>query len=176
MTTVREMTPGDAEAVLALHVAAARERGPRAYDREQVAAWAEKPDGVEPYLDGLESGQTHQVVAERDGEVVGWGRLDRGGSEDEDSPVGEVSAVYVDPEHARRGVGSALLARLEDRSRELGLERLTLSASLNAVGFYEHHGYRRVERSTHGTTDGVELPVVDMERSLATTEERGANP
>lgn len=178
MTTVREMTPGDAEAVLRLHVAAAREFGPRAYDQEQVAAWAEKPDGVEPYLAALEADTTDQIVAERDGEVIGWGRLDHDETDDEeggdeDSTVGEVTAVYVDPEHARSGVGSALLAHLEERAAELGLDRLSLSASLNAVGFYERHGYRPVERTTHETTGGVELPVLAMTTDLASARERG---
>lgn len=168
MTTVREMTPDDVEAVLALHADAARAFGPRAYDDEQVAAWADKPDGVEPYVEALADEGSDQFVAECDGAVVGWGQLDHERADD----AGEVTAVYVDPAHARTGVGSALLTRLEDRARERGLRRLSLHASLNAVGFYERHGYRRQRRSTHETTGGVELPVVVMARELPPVDER----
>jgi len=174
--TVREATPGDAEAVAAAHVAAVERFGPTAYDDEQVAAWAERPDGAAPYRENARADDEVFVVADRAGEVVGFGHLrppaareapvpdDGPGARSNDE--GEVTAVYVHGDHASGGVGSALLAHLEAAARERGLDSLVLTASLNAVGFYERHGYERVREGVHETTGGVELEVVVMRRRL----------
>jgi putative acetyltransferase len=180
MVTVREATPADAGAVMAAHVAAIEQLGPAAYDDEQVAAWAERPDGADPYREQARADDDEVfVVAERDGEVAGFGHLVPPGRREEDpdqegEPLaedeGEVRAVYVHGDHARSGVGTALLSHLEAAARERGLEALVLWASLNAVGFYERHGYERVRAATHETTGGVELAVVVMCKSVSTRE------
>jgi GNAT superfamily N-acetyltransferase len=46
-------------------------------------------------------------------------------------------AVFVAPEHHREGIGRALVKRLVEDARAAGLRRLRVSASLDAVGFYE---------------------------------------
>lgn len=63
------------------------------------------------------------------------------------------------------------VAAVEDPTRELvvaeaGRRVVGLRAVLNAVGFYERHGYERVERVTTETTNGVAVDVVRMERRL----------
>jgi putative acetyltransferase len=199
VVTVREAVPGDAEAVMAAHVAAIEQLGPGAYDDGQVAAWAERPDGAEPYREQARADDDEVfVVAEREAprdsetreaprdsetreaprdsesraepdDVAGFGHLVPPGEREEGHPAGEgeVRAVYVHGDHAREGVGSALLAHLEDRARERGLAALVLWSSLNAVRFYERHGYERVRETTHETTGGVELGVVVMRKALA---------
>ncbi|WP_254545608.1 GNAT family N-acetyltransferase [Halomarina pelagica] len=152
---VRPATPDDAPAILDLHVASIRAFGPAAYDERQVEAWA-TTDGPPDYPIG-EPGQ-YLVVAEREGELAGFGHLH--------VPEAEVRAVYVHPGHARRGVGSALLGRLEAEARGRGIDELSLSASRNAVPFYEALGWERVREASHETSGGVVLPVVVMRRSL----------
>lgn len=159
MTRVRPATPEDASAILDLHVAAIRAFGPEAYDDPQVAAWAEKDGGPERYP--IEEDGHHLVVAVRDESVVAYGHL----VESDD----EVRAVYVHPDHAGRGVGSTVLARLEDRARSRGSPRLELWSSKNAVGFYEWMGYRPVEEvEIERSYDGrrVAFPVVAMRKAL----------
>jgi putative acetyltransferase len=161
MTQVRVATPDDAPAILDLHVESIRAFGPAAYDDEQVAAWAEKDEATEQYP--IEDGDHHLVVAERDGEVVGYGHL---------VPTGrEVRAVYIHPDHARAGVGSTVLAHLEGYALGDGTVRLELWASLNAIGFYERMGYRPTgEETIEKEYDGrrVTLPVTVMEKSFGT--------
>ncbi len=129
--------------------------GPEAYSREEVEAWAsgKEPDGYPIDEDG-----SYLVVAEREGTVAGIGHL---AVED-----AEVRAVYVDPDHARQGVGTALLEELESEARGRELEELSLVASLNAVGFYDRLGWERAESATHETSTGTELDCVTMERSF----------
>jgi putative acetyltransferase len=155
MTVVREPRPADREAIASLHVAAIEAFGPEAYDDDEVAAWAASDDSpAERYA--IEEG--YWVVAERERGLAGFGELD--------PRAGEVVAVYVHPDHARSGVGSALLASLEGYARGVGLAELALTASRNAVGFYERAGYERDGPVVHETSTGVELDCVRMTKRL----------
>ncbi|WP_436923344.1 GNAT family N-acetyltransferase [Halosimplex amylolyticum] len=168
MTRVRPARAADTEPIRETHVAAIEAFGPEAYDERAVAAWADRGD--DHSLEGLHDPDTYWVVAERENEsesgpggnppVAGFGRLDAAGAE------GEVVAVYVHPDYARSGVGSAVLSNLEGYARGTGLTELALIASLNAVGFYERLGYERTRAVTHETSHGVELDCVEMRKRL----------
>ncbi|WP_159077162.1 GNAT family N-acetyltransferase [Halococcoides cellulosivorans] len=129
-----------------------------AYDADQLAAWA--PDGrdlgaFETALDGDE----YEVrVAERAGAIVGYAVLNRAS--------GTIDAVFVDPDHARSGVGRQLVGVLETTASVAGLDTLSVAASLNARAFYADLGYEPIERTTR-TFDDHSVPVVRMRRSLA---------
>lgn len=79
------------------------------------------------------------VVAVRDGCVVGTGRL----LEAVDG-VAAIGRMAVAEGVRRRGIGRALLARLEERARERGVREVELHAQLHARSFYERAGYRAV--------------------------------
>ena len=174
MTLVRPAREADTEPLRETHVAAIEAFGPEAYEERAVAAWADRGD--DHSLEGLDDPDTDWVVAERDpgpdsrdtdanadtSPVAGFGRLDVTEAEAE----GEVIAVYVHPDHARSGVGSAILASLEGYARGRKLGELTLTASLNAVGFYERVGYERVREVTHETSRGVELDCLLLRKEL----------
>jgi putative acetyltransferase len=176
--TIRPAGPSDESAIEAVYEAAIRAFGPEAYDDVQVAAWA--ADGVD------ETGQAvgdvaggddrHVFVAEENDEIVGFGRVRCDAVPDAppdrllelvDCAVAEVTAVYVHPDHARAGVGSAILAALEDRAREAGATVVGLLAARNAVAFYEANGYEPMGRQPLELADGVALAGIWMERRLA---------
>ncbi|MFB6095330.1 MAG: GNAT family N-acetyltransferase, partial [Halodesulfurarchaeum sp.] len=100
----------------------------------------------------------HVIVAERNGDIVGFGQVDL--------EEAEIVAVYVDPAYDRQGVGTTILDALETKAMERGLEGLTLLASLNAARFYERNGYRQVERTEYELQDGVALSVIEFEKEL----------
>lgn len=157
---IREATHEDREAVYRVHQRSIQQLGPRGYDDEQVAAWG-AGGGPEEYA--LEAESNHFVVAERDGAVVGFGEFDAETGEYLTAPVdAEVKAVYVDPDVAGDGVGTALLEHLESAAREAGHDSFGLCSSLNAVEFYERHGYARVGKQPHEFSGGVEGTVVEM--------------
>jgi putative acetyltransferase len=145
--------PRDRAALPALHTAAVEAFGPDSYDAEQVREWA-GADERSPTDYTVDAAGEHFTVAVRDGEVAGFAHLV--------TDAGEVHAVYVHPDHARRGVGSALLAELEGYARGRELSALTLHSSLNAVEFYEQAGYERVGEDE--TASG--LAVIEMEKQL----------
>jgi ribosomal protein S18 acetylase RimI-like enzyme len=92
-------------------------------------------------------------VAEADAKVVGFGQ----------SKPSEVLAVFVDPGATGRGIGSLLLGRaLSDAGAGKGFVRV--ESTINAVGFYESHGFHVVGRGSQRHND-VDVPVVIMERN-----------
>lgn len=171
--TVREATAADAEAVRRVHRASIEGLGPAAYSPEQVTAWARGCESTD-YTAGIESKNTYFVVAERkdeNGDVVGFGSLsfDVPTNYEVDADA-EVTGVYVHPSVAREGIGTELLRTLERTARSEGVERLGLSASLNAVAFYAHRGYERIKTYDHEfssqVSTGVTGRVVEMTRYL----------
>jgi GNAT superfamily N-acetyltransferase len=126
------------------------------YEPREIAAWiAFRPP--EAYRTALASRAL--FVAEWQGEVVGFGQLD--------PARGEIEACYVAPEAIGSGIGSALLARMEEEARRRGHAVVRLNATLNAEAFYSRFGYRWLGRATHRVGDDVELDCVRMEKVLA---------
>lgn len=147
---VRPPTAAELEAVVTVHVDAAEVGGAQVYDPETVAGWARRGDrSVDDYP--VDDPASHFVVAVRE-EVLGFGEVV--------PEKREVRAVYVHPDHQRRGVGTALLSHLEGYARGCGVGQLQLKSSLNAVEFYRRHGY---ERTGSGESSGG-VPVVDLRK------------
>lgn len=152
---IREAYPEDAEAISQVHMSAIRGLCSTHYDDRQIEVWASgrTPEYYERVL------ASHDLfVAERDGQVVAFGRVDL--------ESGTIVAVYVRPESAGSGVGEAMMSHLEDVCRMHGWTRLHLTASLNAVPFYEKLGYERVAPFMQQLTNDVTLDCVDMRKTL----------
>ncbi|WP_099562127.1 GNAT family N-acetyltransferase [Stenotrophomonas maltophilia] len=79
-----------------------------------------------------------------------------------DADANEVDALFVDPDRGGQGIGQALMQRLlamADREREV-----VLSASLNAVPFYQRQGFISVREEVYPHPSGVALASVSMRR------------
>lgn len=162
MVHVRGAEPSDVAAIAAVHAASVRGLAAAHYDDDQIASWSDSSadDFSLPEAGG------RVVVAETDDsggsgageEIAGFGAIDL--------QSGEVRAVYVHPDNAGTGVGSAILEALEATASDEGLADLHLTASLNAVPFYERHGWASTGPAAYELGDGVELEAVEMEKSL----------
>ncbi|AEH38026.1 GNAT family N-acetyltransferase [Halopiger xanaduensis] len=169
---VREATAGDAPTIADIHAAAIRERGSNVYDEHQLEAWLAN---VHPERYPIDEAGFRVLVAEvgrddfddRDDsdDLVGFGLLDLEPSA-YGSDTGRIKSIYVRPDAARTGVGTALLDRLEAAAREAGLEQLALTASENAIEFYERQGYEGIDTRTLEMEDGVTLPALRMRKRL----------
>lgn len=157
VTRVRPAKYGDSRDILDLHVSSIRAFGPDAYDDTEVEAWATTDDSTGSGYPIREEDH-YFIVAETTDGIVGFGHLD--------ILEREVTAVYVHPDNAGTGVGSALLASIEGFARGRNLSELRLMASLNAVGFYEYAGYEHVCETTHETSTGIELDCIEMKKRL----------
>ena len=149
VVTIRRAAAKDAPRIHELHLASVRALCAPSYSPAVLEGWLadRSPDG---YLPGISSGGL--FVAEANGEVVGFC----------EGAVGEVRAVFVDPRWGRRGVGTALLDHALSLARAGASRPVRLESTLNAVTFYERHGFRQVSRSTVRRNQ-VEVPIVVME-------------
>lgn len=167
---VRNATPADAETIREIHRASIERLGLAAYTQEQVDAWARGCESAD-YEKPITSDEFYFIVAEDDNEILGFGSLCFDApSEYEAFAAVEITGVYVHPSVTRSGVGTALLTSLEQEARGRGNQTIGLSASLNAVPFYEHHGYERIRAYTHEFSSeestGVEGKIIEMRKEL----------
>jgi len=154
--TLRPALESDAPAVWRVHTASVQALCAGWYSEQEITVWIARLV-ADAYRRAIRAHS--MVVAERDGDVVGFGELDL--------ERREVVAVYVLPDATGAGVGSALLAHLEATARSHGLVRLTLCASLNAETFYAHRGWRAAAREKHRLTSAVAVDCVRMDKALA---------
>ena len=154
--TIRRGRQEDKEAIWRVHRRAVSETCASHYPPEVIEIWAGRlrPEKYAEAIDRYEF-----FVAEEGGEIVGFGEL---GQE-----TGEVQGLYVSPSVKGRGVGRRLLRKLEERARAHGLKSLSLTASLNAVAFYERAGFEAVEELSEAIGPGVVRGSVRMFKSLS---------
>jgi GNAT superfamily N-acetyltransferase len=94
----------------------------------------------------LDDPAVSMLLAEEDGELLGFTAC--GESRDDDAPasVGEVRTFFVAPGLWRRGVGRALMTAALDSLRERGCTEATVwsfETNERANAFYEAHGFER---------------------------------
>ncbi len=77
-----------------------------------------------------------------------------------------VRAMFVDPAHARRGHGRAILLRCETDARAAGFTRAELMATLPGEPLYAACGYQVLERTELVLPDGVAVGAARMGKSL----------
>lgn len=74
-----------------------------------------------------------------------------------------IRAFFVDPDAARSGVASALLAASEQAARDQGFHKFELLATLPGVPFYTARGFAITDRITIDL-GGVSVPFVAMRK------------
>lgn len=150
--TLRRGRPEEADALWVLRTRCVRELCSAAYPPEVIAPWAASPPPAH-YRELI--GQGGCVVAEdKAGTLLGYGVFDRQGN--------EIDALFVDPDCGGRGIGRVLMHALQalaDPARPL-----VLSASLNAVPFYQRAGFKPLREETYAHPSGVALASVRMQR------------
>ena len=148
--TLRAALDADARATRSLHLSAVHALCAPQYAPEIIEGWL-RGRVPERYLSGIRSGS--MFVPEDDANVVGFCQ----------NKPGEVLAVFVEPGSTGRGIGSLLLSRaLSDAGAGKAVVRV--ASTINAVGFYESHGFDVVGRGSQRRND-VYVPVVIMERN-----------
>lgn len=155
MLSRRPATQADLSALWALRTRAVRAGCAAHYPAQVIDIWCAAPAPASlPLL--VQAGGA--VVAEEDGKVVGYAVLNL--------ESGELDAAFVEPSHQGRGIALQLLQQLESMASERGLARLFLSASLNAVAFYERAGFVSLREELYPHRCGIDLASVFMEKQL----------
>jgi GNAT superfamily N-acetyltransferase len=74
----------------------------------------------------------------------------------------KVRAIFVHPKFARRGLGTLILAHVEEAARAAGFRRFEMGSTLTGVPLYRLKGYVEVEQIEVPLWNGEALQVVRM--------------
>jgi GNAT superfamily N-acetyltransferase len=77
-----------------------------------------------------------------------------------------IRAMYVRPDHARKGLGRKIVELSESAARELGFRRMELVATAAGLPLYLACGYAAERKFEHVGRNGARVPLVAMSRSL----------
>ncbi len=164
MVTVRPLRDDEMRLYLEIHERAVRGFAAGRYSQDDIEGWVVPPTDENLRRLTLNADREIRFVAELDGVPVGIGALVL------EKP--ELRAVYVAPEGARRGCGSALVHEIERTARDNEVTHLTLHASLNAEAFYVALGYDVLERMEVVLPNGHPMAVVRMGKDLLASQAR----
>ncbi|HXC72751.1 MAG TPA: GNAT family N-acetyltransferase [Pyrinomonadaceae bacterium] len=173
---IRRATMDDRESMKQLIAESARILSRAHYDDAQIEAAIAGVFGVDTTL--IEDGT--YFVAEISGVLAGCGGWSMrktlyGGDQyssrdtgyiDPEKDSAKIRAFFIHPDHARKGVARALLARCEDEARAHGFRGLELMSTLPGVEFYKSCGFSERGVFDLELTDGVKLPLVPMQKAL----------
>jgi N-acetylglutamate synthase-like GNAT family acetyltransferase len=87
--------------------------------------------------DEWENSSIHVLMLNEDNEAIAVGRLQLN-SEDE----GQIRSMAVREDMQGKGLGSQIIQYIEQKAKEKKLKHILLDARINAVKFYENHGYK----------------------------------
>jgi N-acetylglutamate synthase-like GNAT family acetyltransferase len=146
----RKAEKSDVERLHAITVAAKAHWG---HDLSWVVNWVAAGDFA-----SVAVARGEAWLIEIDGAISGWSAL---------APRGDVAwleDLWVDPPYIGRGVGTELFLHAAARATTAGAHRLEWESDLDAVGFYERMGARRV-RNSDVTELGRILPIMALDLS-----------
>ena len=145
---IRLATSYDAQIIKDLHTASVTQLCNQ-YTPEMIAVWLEdrSPEG---YMRGIS--RKEMYVYENQGKILGFSHV----------VPGEIVALFVSPESARKGVGSALIKHAMPYSRSNWEGSVRLEATLNSVPFYQTIGFKKIGESVT-RRNNVEILTIIME-------------
>ncbi len=152
---IRRATAADCHSLCKIQVSAIRELGRSHYSDTEIDAWSR---GIGPEHYEKPIAECCVVVAERDSQAVGFGILN--------TATGSIAALYVVPEFARQGIGTAILEELIREARRCGLPRIHCESSLCAEDFYISAGFEAGPRHVHRFRSGEEIGCVPVAKKL----------
>jgi GNAT superfamily N-acetyltransferase len=174
---LRPATLADRPALTALIARSARELSANDYEPAQVEGALLGAFGVDTQLI---ADKTYFVV-EIDDRIVGCGgwsfrrtlfggdnRAERDGAQlDPRVDPARIRAFFVDPAHARKGIGTLLLDHCEAEAKVRGFSQLELMGTLPGVRLYAARGYVPIGRVRHEVSPGVTIEFVPMRKGVS---------
>ncbi len=141
MPFVRAARPADADAAAEVLRQSILKLGAPDHqnDPETLEKWLANKSAAH-FLGWLADEDKFCVVAQSREKIRGVGLIDRSG---------EILLCYISPRVRGQGVGSKILAALEQKAAAWRLTSLRLQSTGSARSFYEHHGYAPDGESTH---------------------------
>lgn len=137
-TEIRPAVVSEAQAIIDLHSDTVRRVNSADYSPEQIGRWIGKRR-VEITEAMIQQGQ-YWVCVDETGKLLGVGNLSEN----------EIKGLYIHADYLCEGIGSALLARMEQELRARGMLESQIDSTVTAAGFYCKMGYVEIGRKKVG--------------------------
>jgi len=152
---IRPAMLSDAEKIYLTHKASIETLCADHYCEQDLAGWI---DILSPGIYENAINEKVMIIAEDGDELLGLGIIDTENK--------EICAIYIHPSSKGTGIGKRILYELELRAQKKGIDFLTLYSTINALGFYKHHGYKKEEQTFHELPNGIRLECTQMRKTL----------
>jgi GNAT superfamily N-acetyltransferase len=176
--TLRLATEDDIPALRELIPRSARALSVGYYTERQVDSMIRHAIGVDTQL--IADGTYYAAVTEANGHIVGCGGWSKrqtlyGGDQMKEAAdplldpavdAARIRAFFVDPDHARQGIGRRIIEACETAARQAGFTRMELGATLPGEPLYAAMGYAVTDRFDIALPDGEQLPCAHMAKTL----------
>jgi GNAT superfamily N-acetyltransferase len=166
----------DREAIKRLIAESARHLSRQHYSDRQIETAIATVFGVDTDL--IEDGT--YLVAEESGVLAGCGGWSKrktlyGGDQytsrdagylDPATEFAKIRAFFIHPDHARKGIARAILARCEDEARAEGFRGRELMSTMPGIEFYKSCGFVPSGNFDLDLVDGVKLELMPMRKTI----------
>jgi putative acetyltransferase len=137
MIIIRKFKLTDLDQIIQLFYETVHTINIKDYSQEQVDVWAPKNQDTTKWEKSLSDHISY--VVEIDNKIVGFGDI---------TNEGYLDHLYTHKDFQGRGISSAILKKLEEETKKLGLSEITTEASITAQPFFEKHGYKTITEQT----------------------------
>ena len=101
--------------------------------------WSQTIDSA---TDQLEEKSINAFIQNNKGVFIACGRL-----QENENKIGQIRFMAVDQNYQGKGLGKLIITFLEEKAKELKLNKIQLQARENAVYFYKNNGYVMIEKT-----------------------------
>jgi putative acetyltransferase len=152
---IRKAKLSDAAELSRLHKGTIRSINKADYSPSQIEAWSKRTNAQR-------FRRSHDLavryVAVEGDTIIGYVDFKKENPE-------QFWGLYVHKNHLGKGVGSKLLAKMEELAKKMGASKFRLESTKTAQTFYEKHGFKVVEKAKHQIED-QKLEIYIMEKKL----------
>ena len=101
--------------------------------------WSQTIDSA---TDQLEEKSINAFIQNNKGVFIACGRL-----QENENKIGQIRFMAVDQNYQGKGLGKLIITSLEEKAKDLQLNKIQLQARENAVSFYKNNGYVMIEKT-----------------------------
>jgi N-acetylglutamate synthase-like GNAT family acetyltransferase len=127
---IRRYQTGEEEAIWEIYFRATHETNSKDYHPDLLHRWAPEDKDMSEWRNRL--AEMKPWIALIEDEIAGMAELEERGF---------INYFYVLPEFQSRGIGSALLKKIESEATKMGLTSVFADVSLTAKSFFEQRGF-----------------------------------
>jgi GNAT superfamily N-acetyltransferase len=157
---IRRLGLDDHSNVRHLHARSMRSQSGEALSDAEIAAFLAYV-GSPAYSDTLLAEEVYGAFV--GGQLIGTASWHVNG---DDGETARIASVFVHPLFTRLGIGGRLLSEVEARAVRSGFDQLGTSTTINAVAFFERHGYQEASRGVKGFGPDCWLPVAFLRKRV----------